>query len=572
VTLKGPNAGIAGDSDERGSEAIITGGSADTPGLRVANDRVTVDGLQIENPGQDGVRFGPDTVPSEATIQNNIITNIDGNTFAGDLAAGNGIQFQFANGPPNGETANNIRILNNGINDVSTPDNSGELTATGINVLPRGNDIDGLEIDGNTISKIEPGTSGSDAAEARGVIVDTQKDDPDRDSASANAAGAVSGLSINENEFTNLAGDDVTVIALFEDFRISPRVGPENFTITNNEISNLDGTSEAAVFIGGYETLGVDHEVSQNVFKDGTVVRFSGDQSGFDPATADALNTTGNTFTDTGTVNYYSDPSTGSDLNTVFSENTFQPDVVVGDAVIREAPSDGTVLNVDKATSVNNIQPAIDDADPGDSIVVGSGSFNNNLTFGTDNLTLGGVSGKTTVNGGIEIPASDVEINGLEINLQNGVDIYAGGGGIGLDFRNNNVLVSNSSNYGLRVEGPTNPGGIDPETGAIIAGNKFTQTGVSGEGSPQAILLSDGSGFTVRNNDLKGPGSGQAVLIAKQKDSTSQNIVVENNRIDGWEEGVFLFDDDIGSIQSVTTSGNTFLNITNTNIRSSPNQ
>ena len=293
VTLEGPNAGVAGDDDARGSEAIITGGSTDTPGVRVIADEVTVDGLQIENPGQDGVRFGSDTVPSNVTIQNNVITNIAGSEFAETQSAANGIQFQFASGNPNGQTASNIRILDNEISNVSAPSNSGELTATGVNVLPRGNDIDGFEIDGNTISNIKPGSG--NPGEARGIIIDTQKDDPDRKSASAGAAGAVSGLSITDNEFTNLAGDDVNVISLFEDSRINPRIGPENFKIVNNDISNLDGTNdEFAVFIGGYETLGADHEVSQNNFRDGAIVRFSESQSGFDSSAADTLNATSN--------------------------------------------------------------------------------------------------------------------------------------------------------------------------------------------------------------------------------------------------------------------------------------
>ena len=289
ITLEGPNAGTPGYND-RGEEAIIT------QGVNVVADGATLDGLQVENDDTNGIRLGPNTVPSNVTIKNNNITNVTGAT-AGPRGVGNGIQLQFNN--VNGETGENIQILDNKISNISTADvpQGTDSTAIGVNVLPRGNDVDGLEIAGNTFADIEPGTPGSETADARAISVDTQKDDG-QSGASAGAAGQVSGLSITDNMITSLSSpDDVTAVALFEDSRLNPRIGVENFEIVGNEFSNFDGaaeTNETAVFIGGYETLGDEHTISQNNILDGAVGRFSESQSGFDPANADVLNATSN--------------------------------------------------------------------------------------------------------------------------------------------------------------------------------------------------------------------------------------------------------------------------------------
>jgi hypothetical protein len=285
LTVAGPNAGTPGDT-VRGAEAVITGGSGNTPGVQIAADNVTLDGLQVENTDTNGIRFGPDTVPSNVTIQNSVVTNVTG--AIGGKSAGNGIQFQFSNVA--NETAQNIQILDNEISNITTPNaTSAETIATGVNVLPRGNNVS-LEIRGNTFTDIEPGTSTNNRAEARGVSLSTQDDNE-------NGFGRVDGAVVTNNTFDNIsAGTNVRAVSLFEEDDLNPREGVKNFTVTRNNFTSLSGATPGrtgALFVGGYETLGADHVVTGNNFDSGGVLRFTNASQigpGFDPSAAEDLN------------------------------------------------------------------------------------------------------------------------------------------------------------------------------------------------------------------------------------------------------------------------------------------
>jgi hypothetical protein len=362
VTLLGPNAGTPGDAS-RGDEAIIE------QGLKLNASEVTVDGLQIENNDTNGVRIGPEVVPDDVIIQHNRITNVEGGSFlrgGADTGAGNGIQIQFGVPEPNGETAQNIRIVDNEISDISTRDvggiegESGRTLAIGINVLPRGNDITGLEIENNTIRSIEPGVPGEGSeTETRAISVDTQLDDPDRSSASLNAAGQVSELRVTNNTFTDLtAGDGVAAITLFEDGRVSPRTGVENFKIRNNEFSRFDANSEVAVFVGGYEDLG-RHDISLNNFSDGNIIRFDGDQSGYDVSEADTLDAR---------LNFYNGRlSNDSIIITGIGENSRGSDAVLYDPVLTVEPSE----RADSVEDIRNYGSYIEVESDGEPTVIG---------------------------------------------------------------------------------------------------------------------------------------------------------------------------------------------------------
>lgn len=298
ITLAGPNAGTPGDV-ERSEEAIIR------QGVKLNASGVTLDGFQVETNGTNGVRIGPEVVPDDVTIQNNVITNVGGGDFLRNnepAGAGNGIQVQFNNGEPTGETAENLRILNNEINNVTTLDTPGRTTAVGINILPRGNDVE-LNITGNTITDIQPGNSSGDTERSRAISVDTQFDgaigNGDENSNPDNFTGRAVELVISDNEITDItSGDRVRAVALFEDGRvedfrqgISQREGPEDFVIADNEFDDISapGGFEAAVFIGGYNDLG-DHAVSGNNIEEGAIFRFAEPQEGFSVEESDDLN------------------------------------------------------------------------------------------------------------------------------------------------------------------------------------------------------------------------------------------------------------------------------------------
>ena len=274
ITLSGPNAGISGSDDGRGSEAIIT------DGVKIIADGVTLDGLQVESSATNGVKL--EEAVDDITIQNNVITNVAGGTF-GPRAGGNGVQIQFTGSTD--ETADNIAVLNNKISEITTPDNDdGRTLAIGVNVLPRGNDVD-LVVDNNEITDLEPGDAGSGASRrARAVSVDTQLDG-DTDT------GRVDGIEITNNDISGLRADRLFAVGLFEDGSVDPRRGVQDFLIERNDFDDFTTETdiEAAIFIGGYEELGDDHEVTLNNIEDGLVERFAEDQDGFTPGDEDAL-------------------------------------------------------------------------------------------------------------------------------------------------------------------------------------------------------------------------------------------------------------------------------------------
>lgn len=274
LTLHGPNAGLSG-SDDRGDEAIIT------RGVTLDADGVTLDGFQVESEDVNGVRL--ENPVDDITIQNTVVTNVDGGTF-GARAGGNGVQIQLTGSTD--ETANNISIHNNKISEITTPDNdNGRTLAIGVNVLPRGNDVVDLVVDDNEITNLEPGAAGSGASKrARAISVDTQLD-------GSTDTGRVDGVEITNNDVSKLSADRLFAVSLFEDGSVDPRRGVEDFLIERNDFDDFSTTGdiEAAIFIGGYEKLGEDHEVTLNNFNDGFVERFNGAQSGYDPNEADSL-------------------------------------------------------------------------------------------------------------------------------------------------------------------------------------------------------------------------------------------------------------------------------------------
>ena len=153
--------------------------------------------------------------------------------------------------------------------------------------------------------------------------------------------GDIVGAQITNNSISDLSsngttGDDqVKAISLTED-AASPKIGPNDFTIENNLIDDLnDDTSDAvesALFIGGYENLG-DNNVHQNSFRDGAVDRccggtnldvlnainnWWGDASG--PSTSDDTGTPPDGTGKLGVDEFATDPNTGE-----LADNNGQP-------------------------------------------------------------------------------------------------------------------------------------------------------------------------------------------------------------------------------------------------------
>lgn len=273
VTLEGPNAGVHGASDARGPEAIVK------QGVEISADGVTLDGLQVENTGQDGIAVRSGV--SDGIVKNTRVTNVDGesHSFGG---AGNGINIQ----PPQGSTVEGFTIRDNEISSVGAP--SPDPRAKGVDVRVSWQqtniEITNVEIRGNVITGIE-----TDQGDGRAIGIHADINGP---------SSAIDGLTVAENEITGLNGEDATGVFITETpgWMSSPRIGPTNFEVVRNGIDDLNpqGGNAHALFVGGYEELGSGHEVTLNNFRDGAVERWDQQQNGFDPGAADTLDAESN--------------------------------------------------------------------------------------------------------------------------------------------------------------------------------------------------------------------------------------------------------------------------------------
>jgi hypothetical protein len=356
LTLEGPNAGTAGNnSNGRGPEATIQ------QGVQILSDNVTLTGFDVTNDDTNGILLGTNTAPSNVTISDTVVRDISGGT-GGDKSAGNGVNLQF-NGAVN-ETSTDVVITDNLIINVTTQGDNSDEDAIGIQTLPRGNDVEDLQITDNVISDIEPADDDGGRSEARGISIDTQFEntsDGDRGN-----FGQATNLTVKNNDIDSLTADFARAITLFED-KQGPNsgstsgqpVGPVNFTITENRVTgvNSEGTNQLgndfrdiALFVGASQTLGPDHSVSANTFASGAVVRFADtSQAGeeFDPDSADALDTSGNKFTNDSIRFYYSDATAEADLTAVRNDNTFSRNVIANDTLIFPSASVNPTASVD---------------------------------------------------------------------------------------------------------------------------------------------------------------------------------------------------------------------------------
>jgi hypothetical protein len=295
VTLVGPNAGTPGYENRQSTEAVIE------QGVVISADSVTLDGFEVTNNGGNGIKVA--NAPSNVVITNNRVVDVAGGTAGDQKAFANGINLQFNDAFK--KTSSGIKITNNEIHNITTEDmDVGSNDVIGIQLLPRGNDVEDLRIADNVISGIEPGDAKDvdwSRAEARGISVDTQFVD-EANGDTRGDLGQPKNLTIEENEIHNLTSEYSRAITLFEDKGGSASnpdtpIGPVNFTIRFNTIDNLTSEDPAgsvdaqstALFIGGYGNLGDGHQFVSNNIEEGAVSRLLYGQVS-PPESADLLN------------------------------------------------------------------------------------------------------------------------------------------------------------------------------------------------------------------------------------------------------------------------------------------
>jgi len=442
VTLEGPNAGTPGYGD-RSTEAVIT------QGVEISANEVSLDGFQITNNGGNGVRVAD--APSNVTITNNRVANIAGGTAGNQKAFANGINLQFNNAFE--KTSTGIEITNNEITNITTEDmDAYSNDAIGIQLLPRGNDIEDLRIEDNVISDIDPGdASNNGRAEARGISIDTQFFNTSKEKTKGDF-GQATNLTIENNEIRNLSSEFSRAINLFEDkdgdTNTNDAIGPVNFTIAGNTVENVTSTPSdkpaEALFIGGYENLGEDHSVRNNNFL-AVVENFEEDSQN-----GDTLNATSNWW---GATN-----GPGGDLNGS------------GSAVVGSVSVDPAAVSLDDG-SVNLTQDFV------------------GVVKDSQNVTLNDTSDATFSFGSGSVPGEldgtlVLGINGTDYVFENVLDdgaINTSASGAEVDSGKNGTSIANTTPTG--------------DTTITVVGNNST-TAVEDAGSVtlvhEAVGLSEG--------------------------------------------------------------------------------
>ncbi|ELZ42348.1 hypothetical protein C471_04895 [Halorubrum saccharovorum DSM 1137] len=176
------------------------------------------------------------------------------------------------------------------------------------------------------------------------------------------------------------------------------------------------------------------------------------------------------------------------------------------------------------------------------------------------------------VDGGqLKLTSTDLTIAGLDIDLLNGGVVYNPNPADGLAFINNDVSISETSNHGIRIEGQ---GALN----AVVANNQFEQKGTpfdtNGE-FPQGVHLSDGQNVVISDNVFTTNGSvveGQAVFVSQGPGDVgpTSNIVVSDNSMNGWENGVTIIESQADEIFDISIAGNDVDNSSNSISPSSP--
>jgi hypothetical protein len=579
------SATTAVSTSQSGGPVISGNAQTSNAAITITADDVTVDGVEVDTDTRDGILVSKPV--DNVTITNTQITRVAGEI--GGKAAGNGIHL-FYDGSE--QTSTDITITDNRISNISTPDAAVEADAIGVQVLPRGNDIEGLTITGNTITGIDPGNSTDARADGRAITINTQL---------TNGSGVVSGLVVRNNEITNVSGEAVRSIALFES-STDPAVGTQDFTIQRNTFDNLSASGSfgaVALYVGAYKSLGDTHAFTENDILDGSVVRFADptDPVGFieDPAT-DALNARNNWWGNA-TGPGGAGPGTGQPVIPDPEQFGIQDsEIAVEFTPFLEAPVEDAFLS---------IQDEIDAASPGDTVQVPAGRYEESVVVDKP-LTLAGPNAGTPATGdraaeavvagagpaesnaAITVTADDVTIDGLQVDTdtRDGITVAspvdnltvantritgvagelggkAAGNGIDLIFdeteqtmqnvviRDN--LVSNVTTPDASVEADAIgvqvlPGGNDIE-GLRIADNTFTDIAPGNSTNDQAgsraivvdTQLTNGSGvvsdLTITNNDITNV-SGEAVRsIALFESMTDpavgpQNFTISQNTFD----------------------------------------
>ena len=383
----------------------------------------------------------------------------------------------------------------------------------------------------------------------------------------------------------NIPGNNKTIEVVANNFRI--------------EDSRTQVTDGGAIYISDFKAPLIDpvdsYAIVDNLFDDGTQIAISSGAGETGPVGGRVI--TGNTFSmgganwpgisfngksdTTGGPGWFSYPVGGAvitgnsfsgstqyirarglyhegqfDWESFWDDNTYDKGVV---ALVTETPFDVrswsytsapyTFVNVRRIGAV--IQPEVDNAVAGDTVLVKAGTYPENVIVGKT-LTLkganAGVAGDalrgpesivdgTDTSSPFQVTANNVVLNGFKVvNGSNGL-----GAGIHTSPANSGTTIVNSvisaNTIGIYANCLSN---------CLIADNLFDSNNKPGSAGGSAIYSEFTNGLTVRDNEVRGHTTNSPVIFAATSGSAHTNLVLRGNHLHDNLSGVYALSVDGG--------------------------
>ncbi|MEX2601573.1 MAG: right-handed parallel beta-helix repeat-containing protein [Balneolaceae bacterium] len=559
LSLLGANAGINPNTGVRGVETVLSGnGSIRLIGS--ASD-VTIDGFEFtDTPGALAYEHGVILLPPRedgGTVGGslfNVFENISiRNNWFHDLSGRPVFKDCFA-------TYDGLTISNNRIENVDEP---GE-DRTGIKIQSRcqaGTPSSGLTLSGNIIN----GTTYA------GIIV----------------GGAV-GVTISDNTITNVPEHGINLGAGND--------GSGDVTISGNKISNTalpDGSAALRIKAGTYsgsihikENEFIDSRIglrieSGTVVEDGIEVRNNNLKGNLDGALVN-----NSSLLIDAKSNWWG-ISSGPSGEQVTGKVDVGEWCIDTDCSEFADPIPYTVCAL--GCPFQNIQDAVDVADPEDTILIGPDDYSENVNVNTAGLTLTSDAG-AAIEGQFNLFAPDITVTGLDItNPSGGYGIVAYGVG-GIEISNNTIRdIGTDVSWNFSAQGiyVLDDDGTEPFGDITITGNTISDIGHDqGGSSNKGIFIGDSqavptlSNVTITDNTIRnvtaksdavyadgGRGAyGIQVNFGVSSSGMTETLLIDNNTISGltgfWAHGIGLE----SNTPDVTVTNNTISNLQATKV------
>ena len=187
--------------------------------------------------------------------------------------------------------------------------------------------------------------------------------------------------------------------------------------------------------------------------------------------------------------------------------------------IVQVVVPEGQVYNQTQGELYDTIQEAVDDADPDDFLLVGAGTYPENVEINpVDGLTLKSVEKHAAViEGYVEIQADDVTIEDFHVN-------YAAVDRSPVDLRN----VDGVTIRGNKVEGGPDTGGISTWTGPAVAkGEVLIEDNEIIKGPVGVIPGDEVATITIRNNTMTEPAD-EGIWVWQ---NAHADLIIEGNTV-----------------------------------------